>query len=245
MLYLLTAPGVLKKLINEIDAAITAGAVSRPVISSIESRRLPYLQACIREGLRMQPPFTGLLLKVVPPAGDLIDGRFLPGGTKVGHCVFGAFRDERLWGPDAAMFRPERWLEEGDEGLERRRRMEKDLDVVFGSGRWGCAGKTVAYMELDKIFFEVSRLTTSQLGVCFCITSLLLSFDCSWSMDVQSINMGCVLLSCCGDSTSGLSIRVIPGRARTRISSYSRICGFEFQGVRGLIQDRKKSKAVF
>ena len=169
MLYLLTAPGVLTKLVNEIDAAIAASAVSRPVLSSVESRRLPYLQACIREGLRIHPPFTGLVLKVVPPAGDTIDGRFLPGGTKVGHCVLGAFRNERLWGPDAGLFRHERWLEGGDEAMESRKRMEKDLDVAFGSGRWGCAGKTVAYMELDKIFFEVSRFHLLPAWILLCV----------------------------------------------------------------------------
>ena len=102
----------------------------------------------------MHPPFTGLLLKEVPAGGDTIDGRYIPAGTKVGHCAWGVMRGEGIWGPDAGVFRPERWLEDGEAS---RKRMEKDLDVVFGSGRWGCAGKSLAYIELDKIFFEVSR----------------------------------------------------------------------------------------
>jgi hypothetical protein len=26
---------------------------------------------------------------------------------------------------------------------------------VFGSGRWGCAGRMIAFMELNKVFVEV------------------------------------------------------------------------------------------
>lgn len=120
------------------------------------------------------------MLKVVPPAGDTIDGRFIPGGTKVGHCVLGAFRDERLWGPDAGLFRPERWLDGVGEGMERRKRMEKDLDVLYGSGRWGCAGKTVAYMELDKVFFEVSRFHLVTAWILLYVISPLPLCSCSW-----------------------------------------------------------------
>ncbi len=104
----------------------------------------------------MHPPFTGLLFKTAPPGGDTIDGRYIPGGTKIGHCTWGIFRAQGIWGPDADVFRPERWLVGVEVDGEKRRRMEKDLDVVFGSGRWGCAGKNVAYLELDKVFFEVS-----------------------------------------------------------------------------------------
>ena len=47
---------------------------------------MPYLQAVIKEGLRIHPPITGLLTKVVNPGGEVAKGRFVPGGTGIGQC---------------------------------------------------------------------------------------------------------------------------------------------------------------
>lgn len=52
------------------------------------------------------------------------------------------------------MFRPERFMEAEREG--HRIEMEKQVELAFGYGRWMCAGKPVAMMELSKVFFEVS-----------------------------------------------------------------------------------------
>lgn len=72
----------------------------------------------------------------------------------VGYCAFGLSRNEEVYGADANVFRPERWLEGS---AEEMRVKEAALDLVFGHGRWQCLGKNIAYMELNKIFFEVSR----------------------------------------------------------------------------------------
>lgn len=74
----------------EIDKAVDKGSISSP-IRDPEARNLPYLQACIKEGLRMFPPVTGLLDKVVPSEGDTLNGVLIPGGTIIGynpHCKF-------------------------------------------------------------------------------------------------------------------------------------------------------------
>ncbi len=83
MLFLITTPRVLWRLRAEIDEAVNSGNISNPIRDQ-EARALPYLQACIKEGLRLFPPVTGLLTKLVPPEGDTIDGVFLPGGTDIG-----------------------------------------------------------------------------------------------------------------------------------------------------------------
>lgn len=59
------------------------GSISSP-IQDPEARALPYLQVCIKEGLKMFPFVTGILNKVVPSEGDTFSGVFLPGGTNVG-----------------------------------------------------------------------------------------------------------------------------------------------------------------
>jgi cytochrome P450 len=81
-LYLLTSSATLAKLKAEIDSGIDNGLISSPIRDS-EARKLPYLQACIKEALRMWPPVPGMLSKLVPPEGDTINGMFIPGGTAI------------------------------------------------------------------------------------------------------------------------------------------------------------------
>ena len=83
LLFVITTPRVLWRLRAEIDEAEKNGNISSP-IRDTEARALPYLQACIKEGLRMFPPVTGLFNKVVGPEGDVFNGMFLPGGTEIG-----------------------------------------------------------------------------------------------------------------------------------------------------------------
>ncbi|KAL1646365.1 hypothetical protein SLS58_003325 [Diplodia intermedia] len=162
LLHLLTTPGALFKLREEIDAGIREGRISSP-ITNVEARELSYLQAVIKEGLRMQPPFIGLLAKEVPPQGEVIKGKFVPGGTKIGHSIYAAERSEEVFGKDADAFRPERWLEEPDE--QKLRLMEDTQQLVFGYGRWGCLGKSIALVELNKVFVEIPVLSADSNDV--------------------------------------------------------------------------------
>lgn len=109
----------------------------------------------IQEGLRIWPPFTGLVMKQVPRGGDTFKGVFLPGGTRVGHSTWAVMRNREIFGADADMFRPERWLEEEQPDSEKRAQMVRTAELVFGYGRWQCSGKTVAILELNKIFVQV------------------------------------------------------------------------------------------
>lgn len=157
-LYTITTPRVLEKLRKE----IASSSISNP-IQDAEARQMPYLQAIIKEGLRMCPPIVGLMSKEVPPEGDTINGKFIPGGCSIGYCGFGIFRDKQLWGEDADMFRPERWLEGSSEDLKSA---QSTLDLIFGGGRWKCLGRNVAEMELNKVFVEVSSFSPSSLHKC-------------------------------------------------------------------------------
>lgn len=150
ILRLLTSPRVLAKFRAEIDSAVAKDRVSNPIQQS-EAKDLPYLQAIIKEGLRINPPFLGQLSKEVPAGGDTYNGIYLPAGTRIGHNTFSLCRSP-VFGEDVDLFRPERWLEAEPTA---KREMEKTLELVFGYGRWGCLGKSVANMEMDKIYFEV------------------------------------------------------------------------------------------
>lgn len=91
--------------------------------------------------------------KVVPPGGDTINGHFVPDGTKIGYCAWGVFRNRLIWGKDADVFRPGRWL---DAEGEKMREQEATLELIFGYGRWQCLGRNIAMVELNKVFVEVS-----------------------------------------------------------------------------------------
>lgn len=103
----------------------------------------------------MRPGTTGTFPKTVPPQGEMVQGVFIPGGTAIGMNIPYLFRASDIFGSDAGLFRPERWLE-ADE--TKRVEMEREVEMMFGSGRWMCAGKPIAFMELFKTFFEVRQL---------------------------------------------------------------------------------------
>ncbi|KAB5531207.1 cytochrome P450 [Coniochaeta sp. 2T2.1] len=111
-------------------------------------------QGLIYEGLRMRPPVLNGFYKEIPPLGETINSIKIPGGTGVGWNMPAMMRRQDIFGQDAQIFRPERFVE-CDEA--KRLEMIRTVELVFGHGRWTCAGKKLAIIELNKIFFELMR----------------------------------------------------------------------------------------
>ena len=156
LLAIILNPRIYQKLKIEIEKAITEGVVSYP-IQETEARQLPYLQACILEGLRKHPPLSQLRERIVPPGGDTIEGRHIPGGTYIGLNAWGTQLDD-IFGDDTDTFRPERWLIDDQERLKA---MHKTHELIFGYGSTKCLGVSMAMMELYKMIFEVWLMTKS------------------------------------------------------------------------------------
>ncbi|KAK3360741.1 cytochrome P450 [Lasiosphaeria hispida] len=155
LLSILTTPSAYSKLQSEIDKFYTnKEKAAESIINYADAKTLPYVQAVIREALRLWPPSAGLFTKEVPKGGDSIHGYYLPPGTEVGQCVYSIGRLPHIWGMDYDVFRPERWLEASSEKFEE---MQAAVDLVFSSGKYVCLGKHVAWMELMKFFIEVLR----------------------------------------------------------------------------------------
>lgn len=152
VLHIASHSRVRRVLTDEIRNAVLASKISSP-ITHTEALDLPYLQAVIWESLRIHPPFGGLIMKQVGADGDIFNGMFIPPGTRIGHSTWAVTHDPSVFGTDADSFRPERWLEANE---KTRLIMRKQTELVFGSGRWGCPGRSIALMELDKILVEVS-----------------------------------------------------------------------------------------
>ncbi|KAI0885617.1 cytochrome P450 [Annulohypoxylon maeteangense] len=159
MLSLLTSPLAYFKLREEIDTAIAEGRISSPITLD-EAKGLDYLQAVIYEGLRINIPFSGLTMKRVPPEGDTLNGKFVPGGTRIAHSFLSLQRSTAIYGKDVDLFRPERWL---NIDPEKRREMTNATELLFGYGRFGCSGKNVAFMEMNKVYVELLRSFDFQL----------------------------------------------------------------------------------
>lgn len=154
MLYTMTSPRVYTTLQAKIDSATINNKISSPVVRDAEARALPYLQAVIKEGLRILPPVAGLASKLVPPQGETINGVFVPGGTKIGGNHWALLRSTEAFGSDATAFRPERWLEGSPEQCAK---IKKVYDLIWGHGKYIFLGRSVALIELNKIFVEVSH----------------------------------------------------------------------------------------
>lgn len=131
MYYLLHNPGVLEKLRGEIDSFTTQGRCS-PRITFKESQEMPYLQAVIKEALRMHSA-TGLpLWRVVPAGGAEISGYRFPEGAVVGINTWVAHYDEEVF-PAARAFQPERWI--AAEQDPERLRLMNDMYMPVGFHR--------------------------------------------------------------------------------------------------------------
>lgn len=159
MLYIMTTPRVYFKLKAEIRTAVGSGNVSLPITND-QAKGLPYLQAVIMEGLRIRPPLTFGFYKRLPPGtATIVDGLVIPGGTAVGINAVAMMRTQSIFGQDVQTFRPERFLECSS---DMRGEMVRTVELAFGYGRWMCVGKTLAFTELNKIFFEVRQRLVRQ-----------------------------------------------------------------------------------
>jgi len=157
-LHIITNPRIYATLRAEIDNAVmTKDRVSSPVIKDTEWRHLFYLQAAIKEGLRIWPPVTGMMSKFSPRDGDKfeVDGEivFIPGDTNIGWASWGIHKNKAVFGENAEFYRPERWLDE--RSPEKLERMRKVVDLNFGYGKYYCLGRSIALSELHKMIFEV------------------------------------------------------------------------------------------
>ncbi|KAJ4158647.1 uncharacterized protein LMH87_009163 [Akanthomyces muscarius] len=157
LLSIISTPTVYQRLSNEISTAEAEGQISYPIRND-EAQKLPYLQAVIREGLRRFPPITQLREREAPPEGlQLPDGRKIPGGTFVGLNAWGTQLNP-VFGTDAHVFRPERWLPESyDDGGQRLAAMAKVQELIFGHGMTRCLGIPIAMMNLNKMLVELFR----------------------------------------------------------------------------------------
>lgn len=161
--HVLANPGIKARLRAEIDAA----QLSFPATFE-QTKDLPYLDAVVREGMRIHPVLSGILERIVPDGGlTLSDGRTIAPGTIVGMNAWVIHRNKDIYGQDVDSFRPERWLRhdfETEDAYKVRLKLMKDADFTFGGGNRVCIGKFSAQMQILKTVATLfSRYDVSHL----------------------------------------------------------------------------------
>jgi len=129
------------------------------IVAWEESQKcLPYFQACLKEAMRVGPAVGLAIYRKVPGLGADIDGVFVPGGTELAVNAHVLHKDKAIFGVDADVFRPERWLgKEGDEKSEARvKNMDRHM-FQFGGGSHVCIGRNLAILEMNKVLPQILR----------------------------------------------------------------------------------------
>ncbi|OTB14165.1 hypothetical protein K445DRAFT_302796 [Daldinia sp. EC12] len=135
--YLLTSPEALAKLQAELDQS---AHFIRGDFDHKRVQKLPYLNAVIKETLRLSSPVPGCLPRIVPSGGARVGSLYIPAGTAVSISLLCLQQNEKLF-PDPQEFRPERWLGEEEKRIEK-------WNIAFSRGPRQCIGTNIAYLEL-------------------------------------------------------------------------------------------------
>jgi cytochrome P450 len=138
---------------HETTAGSLAWAIERlarapHVLARLRDGDEAWTDAVIKETLRIRPVLTVAPRKLAAPLR--VNGRELPAGVHVAPCIYLVHRREDLY-PDAAAWRPERWLGAGAP--------ESFAWIPFGGGVRRCVGAAFATMEMA----EVLRVVATEL----------------------------------------------------------------------------------
>ncbi|XP_073015220.1 cytochrome P450 78A5-like [Primulina eburnea] len=126
-------PDIQARAQGEIDAVIG----TNKAVADSDLPNLPYIQATVKETLRMHPPGPLLSWARLAIHDTHVGPHFIPAGTTAMVNMWAITHDGKIW-PDPEKFRPERFLEE-DVSI-----MGCDLRLApFGAGRRVCPGKTL------------------------------------------------------------------------------------------------------
>lgn len=133
---------VYTRLQEEVDNFYEESKLNRP-ITYLETQKLPYLQAVIKEATRLLPSIVFQLLRHTPPEFE-VRGVKIPVNTPIGISPLAQNRDQDIWGKDADDFRPDRWLE----NEEQTKYFDRSTMTFGGNGPRMCIGRNIALVSL-------------------------------------------------------------------------------------------------
>ncbi|CAI0434331.1 unnamed protein product [Linum tenue] len=108
-------------------------------------KNMAYTHAALCESMRLYPPVP-MDTKIAEDDDVLPDGTKVKKGTRITYHPYAMGRLERIWGPDWAEFKPERWL-------KKRVFVARDpySYPVFQAGPRVCLGKEMAFLQMKRV----------------------------------------------------------------------------------------------
>ncbi|XP_050331965.1 probable cytochrome P450 12e1, mitochondrial [Bactrocera neohumeralis] len=135
-------PDKQQKLFEELKS-ILPNKDSRLTIENMQN--LPYLRACIKEGMRYHPIIVGTMRRL--PNDVVLSGYRIPAGTDVSVSSNLLLRNEKFV-VEPNKYIPERWLRNDTEG-NKYQLNNPFLFLPFGFGPRSCVGKRIVDLELE------------------------------------------------------------------------------------------------
>lgn len=139
-------PRVLAKIRKEIQELLPdlyTGKVETPTMDDLHA--LVYLDAAVKESVRLWSVST---YRCATRDTTLRSGAFIPKGTVVVVSKYAAARRPSVWGPDAADYQPERWL---DARTGRAKPIGPPQFITFSTGPRKCLGMRLAMLEMKMV----------------------------------------------------------------------------------------------
>lgn len=116
--------------------------------SASSSTSSPVLVAVIKESMRLHAPFPTAFPRNITAGAETIIPDLptpLPAGTLVSSNTYVLGHSKEIWGDDAEVWKPQRWL-----GAEDERKELDNKFVVFSKGPRGCIGREIAMLVIAK-----------------------------------------------------------------------------------------------
>ena len=128
----------MRKAQAEVDQVIGTGPVKFQHMS-----KLPYIEACLRESLRLSPTAPAFTVKPLGKDPEVIGGGkyLIPAGQPIACLLPVVGRDTSVFGADADEYRPERMYG------ENFTKLPANAWKPFGNGARGCIGRPFAWQE--------------------------------------------------------------------------------------------------
>ena len=140
LIELLRNPEVMDRVVTELDGLFADGGE----VTYQALREIPWLEASLKETLRLHPPLILLLRLVMTPF--TVEGHIIPAGKLVGASPAVSNRIPEAF-DDADAFDPSRYITPRQDELANPWNW-----IPFGAGRHRCVGAQFALMQLKAIF---------------------------------------------------------------------------------------------
>ncbi|KAI0160237.1 cytochrome P450 family protein [Xylariaceae sp. FL1272] len=145
--YIVTNPAIQKRLTEEVKDVMEGYPARKPSWAELE--KLPFLQALIREGLRLSYGVMHRLPRVSPNHALQFKDWVIPAGVPVSMSAYLQHNNADVF-PRPTEFLPERWLENVTPDMNRN-------FVPFAKGSRNCLGMNLVYCELSYVIAALFR----------------------------------------------------------------------------------------